>query len=752
MANPLHVVFIWHLHQPFYKDTETGQYSLPWVRLHAAKDYLHLAEIIRDYPDVHQTINVVPSLLEQLEDYAAGRAVDPALAVSQKSHLTREDKRYLLEHFFSINWDRFVWPVPRYAQLARLREAANGAVELFGDAFWTDLIVWFNLAWIDPSARRRDPRLRALVEKGENFDQSDVATVLAFHQEACAKVIPAYRQLAEQGQVELSTTPFFHPILPLIIDTRSAREARPNVELPRIGFRHRDDALEHLERAIRLHEKVFGHRPRGIWPAEGAVSQAMIELVSTLPDLRWIATDEHVLARALGTRFDRDGYGHLLDPSDLCQPYRVRGLAPTVFFRDQTLSDRIGFVYQHMDSVAAADDLVDRLLHVSRKLESDQRPHVVSIILDGENCWEAYPNNGDDFLRRLFERLSAEPRLRTATPSEVIDQFGTTPTLERLPAGSWIGSNFDTWIGEPDQNRAWDYLALARSSLMHWEKIQQPSARDEGRRERAWHALLVAEGSDWFWWYYSRNRFGDTNPFDVAFRQHLANVYRVIGEDVPAWLSQPIDGHAPERRRDVTDLMTLPTLSGDSQASVEWAVAGFVEPETSTGAMQQGTTFFRRLYFGFDATSLYFRIETIAPIDGRDLLIYLGAQDLGPANRIPRLADGSGDGTKAGFGWQLRVSGRPGQPVRAARADGGGRWVPSAVSVEAVVGENAAEVRVPWADLGLAWGSNVYVTASAMRDGETIEALPSRCSADFRLVERHAAGRDGSPAEGVPRA
>src|SRR5579884_293052 len=533
------------MHQPFYKNTETGQYSLPWVRLHAAKDYLHLAEIIADYPDVHQTINVVPSLVEQLLDYAEGRAVDPALALSQKEHLTLEDKRVLLDSFFSINWDRFVWPVPRYAQLARLREATNGAAELLSDAYWTDLIVWFNLAWIDPSARRKDPKLPPLVEKGQGFDRSDIATVLAYHRDACSKVLPAYRRLAERGQIELSTTPFFHPILPLIISTDSAREARPDVQLPRLAFRHRDDAREQLTRALHLHEQVFGHPPRGIWPAEGAVSQAMIELVSALPEIRWVATDEHVLARAIGARFDRDGYGHLLDPKPLCQPYRISGFPIAVFFRDQTLSDRIGFVYQHMESVEAADDLVERLLNIWQKLQFDDRPHVVSIILDGENCWEAYPNNGDDFLRRVFTRLSTEPRLRAVTPSEILDRVDALPLLDTLPAGSWIGSNFDTWIGEPDQNQAWEYLALARRSLVRCQSSRPDVAADDPRRERAWRALLVAEGSDWFWWYYSRNHFGHANPFDVAFRQHLANVYRVIGEDVPAWLSQPINGHAP---------------------------------------------------------------------------------------------------------------------------------------------------------------------------------------------------------------
>jgi alpha-amylase/alpha-mannosidase (GH57 family) len=743
VAYPLHVAFVWHMHQPFYKDTETGEYTLPWVRLHAVKDYLHLAEVIREFPDVHQTINFVPSLVEQLEDYARGRAIDPALAASQREPLRPEDKQYLLQSFFSINWDRFVWPVPRYAQLARVREAVNGGAELLSDIFWIDLVVWFNLAWVDPSTRRRDPRLRALVEKGQNFDRSDIATVLAYHREACAGVIPAYRQLADRGQVELSTTPFFHPILPLIIDTGATREAHPGVELPRLRFNQREDAREHLERAIAAHRQAFGVTPRGVWPAEGAVSQDLIVLTSEFPSVRWIATDEHILARALNRRFDRDGYGHLVDPRALCQPYRVKGFPTTVFFRDQTLSDRIGFVYQHMDSVEAADDLVGRLLHIWHVLSNDDRPYIVSIILDGENCWEAYPNNGDDFLRRLFDRLSREPRLRAVTPNEFLDQFGASEELTRLPAGSWIASNFDTWIGEPDQNRAWEYLTLARSCLAQWERDNPVHDGDasaklvEAQRERARQAMLVAEGSDWFWWYYSRNRIGDVNPFDVAFRQHLANVYRAIDQTVPSWLTQPISGHAPERQRSISDLMELATLSGNDQAAVAWSSAGFVEPDASTGTMQHGTTFFRRMYYGYDRTNLYVRWESVGRIDENDLTLYVGAQDLVPSNRISQV-DHTWEtrGIIVSFAWRILVLGRDGRRGAIARANAAAGWDLAEGQCEVAIGENAAEARIPLATLCLAWGKEIQIAATATRDGQLVEVIPNRGPVSFRLDER----------------
>jgi len=752
------------MHQPYYKDTESGRYCLPWVRLHAVKDYLHLAEIMADFPDIHQTLNVVPSLVEQLQDYGTGRAVDPALAVSQKEKLSPADKQYLLENFFSINWDRFVWPIPRYAQLTRVREAlgskGNPATELLSDAFWRDLIVWFNLAWVDPTARAREPRLRALVEKGHDFDRSAVATVLAYHRETCAKVIPAYRRLADRGQVELSTTAYYHPILPLLVETASAQEARPEAELPRLKFAFPEDARAQLAQALAYHEQAFGTTARGIWPAEGAVSQGMLDVVAQFPNVRWLATDEHILARALGTGFDRDGFGHLNNPRALCLPYRVGSLSPAVFFRDQTLSDRIGFVYHHMDSIQAADDLVLRLLNIWQKVSTDERPRVVSIVLDGENCWEYYPNNGEEFLRALFDRLRREPRLKTVTPSEFLDRFDVAGRLPRLPTGSWIDSNLDTWIGEPGQNRAWDYLALARSRLADWERgnplPEHPgfeSRTIQARRDRARHAMLVAEGSDWFWWYYSRNHLDGVNPFDAAFRQHLANVYRAIGERVPAWLDRPIDQQSLPRWKDVGGPMPSLALSGDRQAAAGWVDAGYVEPDTSAGAMQRGATFFRRLYVGIDQKSLYLRVETVAGIDQHDLSIFVGAPGLSPRNDVvPNEIGATDTALGAGFAWKIDLVSPAGQVVTLSRAIGDETWERADAIDDAIVGDAAIELKVGLATLGLDREREVRVLATAMREGQIVETLPSRRRTTFQLSPAPDLRSPEAPPEGGRRA
>ena len=723
MAHPLYVCFVWHMHQPSYKDSTSGEYTLPWVRLHATKDYLHVAELIADYPEIHQTINVVPSLGEQILDYGAGRAVDRALALSEKHDLTLAEKKEILDSFFSLNWDRFLWPVPRYALLARLRELVGSDAALLSDAYFRDLKVWFNLGWLDPSLRERDPGLRALVEKAENFDQTDLELVLNYHRDTCARILPAYRRLSEAGQVELSTSPYYHPILPLLIDLNCARDASPSLDLPRLGFAHPEDAAHQIERAIRFHQDQFGRAPAGLWPSEGAVSQATVELIGNFPGIRWVATDEHVLERALGTRFSRDGNGQLDDPHRLCQPYQLNGQGPTLFFRDQILSDRIGFVYQHMESPAAADDLIQRLRQVAEKLAGDPSPHVISIVLDGENCWEFYPNNGDDFLRALFAKLRDEPLLQTVTPSEYLDRFPVDGQLDRLPAASWINANLETWIGEPSQNRGWEFLARARTAVTEWE--QHHPSPDPECRQRAWDALRVAEGSDWFWWYYSRNQIGGSELFDVLYRQHLANVYGAIGEPIPAWLRQPNEGDRAPHDREAAGPMSPGALRAERDAADAWANAGYAEPEASTGAMQAGATALRRFYFGYTTDHLYFRLETFDAPQTLILTVYLRTPNPVAGQPLPPtvVRPGPTDENLA-FNWRLDLAPAGDGAIRLATVRADGQWALVETPVETAWGEQCVEARVATEALGIGTGDQLDLIAVAGRQEQQLEAVP----------------------------
>ena len=392
------------------------------------------------------------------------------------------------------------------------------------------------MVWIDPNWLQREPVLRALISKGTGFSSEDIRTIAGFQEEIMGRTVNTYRELEDRGQIEICTSPYYHPVLPLLIDSRSAKESTPEMSLPDSLCAHPEDAVAQIERALRFHEKHFGRSPRGMWPPEGSVSNELLALLAEHTDVRWIASDEGVLVRSAGQDVHRDGYGHVTNPHLLYQPYRVGddndgdSRRPVIIFRDSLLSDRIGFVYQHMDSRQAAADMIHRLRRIRENL-GDSGPHLVSIILDGENCWDEYERNGDRFLSLLYELLSDDPLLQTVTISEYLSAHPVRATIPRLFAGSWIGHNFETWIGEPAQNCAWEQLEQTRGALVAWQ-AQHPDA-DKELLERAWTEIYIAEGSDWFWWYSSRNRAAEEALFDRSFRRHLANVYYLTGQATP---------------------------------------------------------------------------------------------------------------------------------------------------------------------------------------------------------------------------
>lgn len=720
MAYPLYVAFLWHMHQPYYQDSLTGRRRLPWVRLHATKDYVHMAEVLRQYPAIRATFNFVPSLLEQLQEYAEGALDDWAL-VSLKDDLTADDKRFLLDSFFSISWDRVIRRYPRYWRLLQVRQHLDGALDLLSDTYWRDLIVWFNLAWIDPAIIARDPDLQALVEKGAGFSREDIRLVLRKHQELCGQVIPLYRALAAQGQIELTTSPYFHPILPLIIDTRSARVASPRLTLPNLLFAHPEDAEEQIRLALRLHEEVFGAPPQGLWPPEGAVSPEAAHLIARR-GLRWIATDEGILARTLGITLERDGYEQLRDPRPLYQPYTLAGTNLAIVFRDRVLSDRIGFVYQHMDGAAAADDLVGRLCSMADLLKDDPQPYLVTIALDGENCWEHYTNNGNDFLHALYRRLSEEPRLKTTTISAYLRRFPPRATLPSLFTGSWIFANLETWIGEPEQNRAWELLALTRGRLVAWQ--QQDPLVDVPTLALAWREIYIAEGSDWFWWYYSHNKFGQEHLFDAEFRAHLANVYRIMGLPVPVWLTRPIAGALVEVRARPATAYISPRLVAELPTPLDWTGAGYLEPETAAGAMQRGRTIASRLYYGHNPATLFFRLEAAEDLAGYGVALYLGREDGHGLSQFRERLAHPGLAPDCDFLWSVEVPASADR-VNLWQAAEDQHWV-LVESLDSLARKGTVlEAAAPLAALGLKLGDTLNCVWVIVREGVVQETLPT---------------------------
>ncbi|MBI4785674.1 MAG: hypothetical protein HY782_01320 [Chloroflexi bacterium] len=752
MSHPLYVAFVWHQHQPDYRDPGSGVACLPWARLHAAKDYLHMAELVADFPAIHCTFNFVPSLVEQLAGIGAGRYTDDWQALSLKENWTAEDKQFLLDHFFSIN-PRLL---ERYPGYIRLREQSDS--RYVSEQYFLDLAAWFNLAWIDPRAISRDETLRALVAKDHEFSRADVAAILAKHRELAGRVIPLHRELAARGQIELSTSPYYHPILPLLIDQRLAREAIPNIALPAVAFAHPEDAAEQLRRAVNAHRNYFGAAPQGLWPSEGSVGAELLTLIGG--QFRWLASDEDILARSLGKAITRDHEGNVTNPRVLYQPYQVAShrsqvagpksqaasrhkrdasrrtedLRPEtgdlrLVFRDHVLSDRIGFGYQHMSAHDAAQELLHRLHRIRERIADVERGYLVSIILDGENAWEWYEDNGDPFFRELYQALSNDPALRTVTMGEYLRANPPRATIKRLAAGSWINGNFDTWIGEPAQNRAWELLAQTREQLALWQRDYALAHEDV--IARAWDELYIAEGSDWFWWYSTHNNSTQNEMFDELFRGHLQSVYAIIGLPVPDELKEPIRKAIVEtRERGIRALVTR-QLAGAETAGDEWNGAGIVEPNASTGTMQHAETKLARVFYGYNADDLVFRVETRVDIAPFRVALYLSTPRGERFNARPR--DSESDARLA-LKWEIAVE--PGQAeARVYRAEGQEIWRAASFGARATVRNRVIEIALNRQDLGIEWGDSIGVLAALAQERRLVETLPAQGAQSFTLRE-----------------
>ncbi len=599
----VYVNLIWHQHQPFYAvDSQTGLVSAPWVRFHAAKDYVDMVTLIEQYPRIRMTINLTPSLIRQIEAFNAGqRDVVWALTLRPAEQLTDEEKDYILRRFFDIN-GRILARFPRYVELQHMRGGADDASIAAAIASWTpqdfrDLQVLFNLAWTDPDYLVEKP-LAALVAKGRNYSEADKQIVLQKHADLMAQVIPVHKRLQDEGRIEVTFTPYAHPILPLLIDTNLALQALPDISVPTTRFIHGDDAIQHIERGIALYEQVFGRRPRGMWPAEGAVAQLMVGMTARA-GIQWMVTDEGILANSLGLDFTRLAEGVPMNAPALYRPYTVgKGKdTVTIFFRDTTLSNKVSFDYSQMPAQEAVKDFVGRLHALRDRLRDEAGgPYVITLILDGENAWEWYEGDGKDFLHGIYRALNDDPTLQTVTPLEFLSLYPhKPPIIPELWAGSWDSANFATWIGEEEENRAWEYLAQVRADLDPYLK-QGKLPTDQ--LEKAYQAMLAAEGSDWFWWYGADKDSGNDAAFDAGFRETLGQVYDALGLPRPDFLSVPILQPIPVEPAVALEGTFTPQIDGQLTSRSEWRNAGafFFDDSPLT------------LEFGFDKNFLYLRL------------------------------------------------------------------------------------------------------------------------------------------------
>ncbi len=633
-----YVMLMWHQHQPFYPKDEDGVYTRPWVRVHATKDYHDMAAMVEDYPGVTATFNLTPVLLLQLEDLANGaKDVYWTTAEIPAAELTDEDKRFLVERFFDVN-PKIIARFPRFQELAngRAGQAIETVLSAWSDEDFRDLQILFNLAWTDPDFLTEEP-LAALVAKGRDFTEADKVILFAEHLRIIQEVIPLHARLWEQGTIEVTTTPYAHPILPLVADTTLASVGDPAAILPAERFREAPDADQHVIRGLDVAERLLGRRPVGMWPGEGSVAQLIMSLFSK-NGVQWVATGEDVLAKSLDIgSFTRDASDTVEQADLLYRPWQAtltRNQPVPMFFRDVRISDQLGFEYSGTSGAAAAADLMSRLQNIRDSVDIEAardagQPYVVSVILDGENAWENYDNDGKDFLDAMYRSLSEADWVSTITPSAYLERFEEPEALEEVFPAAWFQPNFATWIGEDEEATAWDYLYTVRNDLRRAEQAGTASADELAE---AFEKMLFAEGSDWFWWYGSDQDSGDDGYFDRAYRELLGQVYDALGQDRPAFVNVPIIPEKPAvADRSAADLLTI-TVDGDLS---DWDDAGkysFTDSDIDS------------LWWAFDQEHLYLRVGQNPILSSvPSYVIYLGAAE------GDKIAVGL-DGTPLGFG------------------------------------------------------------------------------------------------------
>lgn len=509
----INLAFIFHMHQPYYKNLLTQESDLPWVRLHGVKDYLDMVQILEKFPGIKQTFNVVPSLFEQVEDYNNGLVKDKFSELTKKpaSDLTKYDKDFILQNFFSINRERVIATFPRYYELYLKKQRGQE----FSAQDYLDLQLYFNLAWIDPSFRQNITELKKICAKERFFSEEDKHIVLEKQLLILKEVIPAYRLYKQNNRIEISVTPYYHPILPLLCSTNIAKEANKKTILPKKEFSYPLDAKTQIEQAVEFYKERFGASPEGMWPSEEAVSEHILPLIIE-SGIKWIVADEAILFKSLKMK--------KRNTKLLYQPHLLKrkGGELNIVFRDRNLSDLIGFNYHGMKETDAVNNFMGHLENIDKAFKG--KDTLVTIAMDGENAWEFFRNDGHDFLELFYQRISESDFVKTTTVSEYLKLNPAQNEIKRLSAGSWIYGEFGKWIGNPSKVKCWEYLTDARKAL---EKAKKPVS------EMALKQMYILEGSDWFWW-------AGEDPdgsFDRLFRLHLANFYKLIDQDTPAYLN-----------------------------------------------------------------------------------------------------------------------------------------------------------------------------------------------------------------------
>lgn len=585
----LSIAFYWHMHQPVYQLTPDSDYIMPWTRLHAVKDYLDMLTIIKDYKNIKLNFNIVPILIDSFIRYGEKgyHDIHSRISVKPVEELTDEDKNFIINNFFDANYQFMILPLKEYDRLIHKYQFTKDINE-FSPQEYSDLMALFNLAWIDSAHQKDYPELKALYKKGSGYTLEDRIKIIEIQRDIIRKIIPTFKKYLADGRIELTTSPHYHPILPILVDIADV-STNQNGDLP-LTLGMKKDAEVQIKEALQIIEEAFGVKPQGIWPSEHCISNKTLKLLGDL-GIKWTISDEGVLSNSIKFDFVRDFNGNLENPYPLLKVYDYKS-GVKVIFREAIFPNLISFEYPNHDSERVAIDLYDRIKTIQNKIQnSPDETHLLTIAMDGENCWENYAKDGAIFLNKLYELINNDESLETVLISDYIKKERHLKELNSIKAGSWINQDFKLWIDEPLKNLAWTYLKQVKDDLENFILLNP----NHPNIEKAKKELHVCQGSDWFWWFGEPNDSGHDNIFDYLFRMHLKNVYEFMGQTPPDFLNNQLIQALEEQLLSEDQNLQLPTTTG----------MNFLE--LSDGPVLQDSKIFDKIAYSCDAVNFYMK-------------------------------------------------------------------------------------------------------------------------------------------------
>lgn len=719
VGKKLSIAFYWHMHQPVYQLTPDGDCLMPWVRLHAVKDYLDMLLIMDNFKNLKLNFNFVPLLLDSFIEYGEKNYHDihSRLTITNIEELTNDDKEFILNNFFDANYSSMIFPHEYYNELYQKRFSSEKAnIEDFSAQEYSDIMALFNLAWVDPIYKDIFPKFKKLLDKKQNYTLSDRIEIIEFHREIIRMIIPKYKEYLNTGRIEITTSPYYHPILPILFDTKASQKNLSNADTSLYNLEMAKYAKIQTKYALDRVEHIFGKRPKGVWPPEMSISAQTLEMLKEL-GVQWTISDEGILTDSINFDFVRDFKGYLEDPYFLMKSYKYKTKNSNIqmVFRDSVIPNLINFEYANHDPKVAATDLYDRIKVIQNKLQtSPDENHLLTIALDGENCWENYDEDGLSFLNQIYSMIEEDESLDTVLISDYLSNEKHHKELKKIHAGSWINRNFQLWIGEPVKNLAWTYLKKVKEDLDEFIK-ENP---DNPHIELAQREIMITQGSDWFWWYGEPNDSGQDHIFDYLFREHLKNVYRALHLKPPEYLDYPLISTFTKPSR-YPKAKISPRIDGIEEAGdEEWLNAGCIDVPDCP--VLEGKKLFERICYGSDEENFYLRLYLSNSFQTNystnpilhQMYIYMRNCDrkqLQSPVRLINKTENISPIMREKFHNELRISMMDNKlyPMRLTKAMQGGLWTIQDTKDIKMVYQNVIDVSIPFDSLDISSGEKL---------------------------------------------